>query len=196
MDNIQKLQKSDEIIRNHTMWASGAGAIPLPLIDIAAVTAVQLDMIRQLSNVYELNYDESAGKHIVTALAGSTLARIGASFVKTIPVIGSVFGGVSMSILSGASTYAMGKVFTNHFANGGNFFNMDFNWAQQFYQQEYQKGETFTKEVTKKEPPKDKKEDSKSDIFRKLEEIVQLKKNGILTEEEFERKKTELLAKI
>lgn len=196
MDDIQKLQRSEEIIRNHVMWASGVGAIPLPIIDIAGVTVVQLDMIRQLANLYGVNYDESSGKHIITAVAGSTMARLGASFVKAIPVIGQLLGGVSMSILSGASTYGMGKVFVNHFANGGNLFNIDLNWAQQFYQQEYKKGETFTQEITKKEPPKEKTEDTKSDIFRKLEEIVQLKKNGILTEEEFERKKAELLAKI
>ncbi len=196
MDNLQKLQKADDIIRNHVLWASGAGAIPIPILDIAGVTAVQLDMIRQLANLYEVNYDESAGKHIITAVAGSTMARIGASFIKTIPVIGAILGGFSMSVLSGASTYGMGKVFTNHFANGGDLFNMDFNWAQQFYQQEYQKGETFTQEITKTEKPKDKKDDTKSDIFRKLEEIVQLKKNGILTEEEFQAKKAELLSKI
>ena len=93
--------------------------VPIPLIDIAAVTAVQIDMLRQIATVYGANYDASKGKAFASALAGSTFARIGASVVKALPGIGTVVGGVSMSVLSGASTYAVGTVAIGVFESGG-----------------------------------------------------------------------------
>lgn len=187
-----KTEKSQEIIKNHVIWAMGAGAVPLPIIDVAAVTAVQLDMLKQLCAIYEVNYLESSGKSLISAIAGSTLAKIAASFMKGIPVIGTFLGGVSMAAMSGASTYAMGQVFIRHFEGGGSIFNFDMGWGKQQYEQEYKKGEEYASSVEKK----DDKAQSKGDTFAKLDELVKLKKSGVITEEEFNKKKEELLAKL
>ena len=187
-----KTEKSQEIIKNHVMWAMGAGAVPLPIIDVAAVTAVQLDMLRQLCAIYEVNYLESSGKSLISAIAGSTLAKIGASFLKGIPVIGTFLGGISMAAMSGASTYAMGQVFIRHFEGGGSVFNFDMNWGKQQYEQEYEKGKEYASGLEKK----DDKAPNKGDTFAKLDELVKLKKTGIITEDEFNKKKEELLAKL
>jgi uncharacterized protein (DUF697 family) len=188
-----KSEQANEIIRNHTVWAMGAGAVPLPIIDVAAVTMIQLDMLKQLCRVYGQDYNESSGKNLITAIAGSTLARLGASFVKAIPVVGSLLGGVSMAVLSGASTYGVGQVFINHFEGGGSIFNIDLNWSRQQYEKEYKKGEEFASNIQKQEKSKP---DSKGEIFNKLDELVKLKKDGILTEDEFNRKKEELLKRL
>jgi hypothetical protein len=34
-------QQADSIITNHVLWSMGGGLIPLPLLDVAAVTFVQ-----------------------------------------------------------------------------------------------------------------------------------------------------------
>jgi uncharacterized protein (DUF697 family) len=190
MENRQ--EKAQEIIKNHVMWAMGAGALPLPIIDVAAVTAVQLDMLKQLCAMYEVNYLESSGKSLISAIAGSTLAKIGASFIKGIPVVGTLLGGVSMAAMSGASTYAMGQVFVNHFEKGGSIFNFDMGWGKQQYEQEYEKGKEYASSMEKK----DSQAPSKGDVFAKLDELVKLKKSGVLTEEEFNKKKEELLGKL
>lgn len=185
-------EKSQEIIKNHVLWAMGAGAVPLPIIDVAAVTAVQLDMLKQLCGIYEVNYLESSGKSLISAIAGSTLAKIAASFMKGIPVIGTFIGGVSMAAMSGASTYAMGQVFIRHFEGGGSIFNFDMGWGKQQYEQEYQKGEEYASNVQTKSDTAP----NKGDTFAKLDELVKLKKSGVITEEEFNKKKEELLAKL
>jgi uncharacterized protein (DUF697 family) len=99
-DNIMSDKKSDKskhadtIIRNHVIWSMGAGLIPVLIADIFAVSALQLDMIRQLCKVYDVDFSETQGKAIVTSLTSSTLARIGAgSLVKLIPGVGSLLGG-------------------------------------------------------------------------------------------------------
>jgi uncharacterized protein (DUF697 family) len=186
-----KLSQADDIIRNHVLWATGAGVVPLPLIDVIAVTSVQLDMLKQLCKLYEVNYDENSGKHLITAIAGTTLARLGASFIKAIPGVGSLLGGVSMGVLSGASTYGMGQVFVNQFEQGRGLFDFDLNWGKKVYEQEYEKGKEYASNVQKKEEGP-----SKGDVFKKLDELLNLKKQGILTEEEFNKKKEELLKKL
>ena len=84
--------------------------MPIPLFDIASVTAVQMDMLKQLADEYDADYSSSSGKAFVSALTGSTLARFAASAIKIFPGVGTVAGGISMSVMSAASTYALGQV--------------------------------------------------------------------------------------
>lgn len=193
--------KADRIINSHVLIAMGAGAIPVPLVDITAVTAIQLDMIRELSYLYDADFSEALAKNIISAVAGGTLAKIGASLVKTIPGIGSFLGGASMVVLSGASTYAMGQVFIQHFKGGGILSDFDFDFAKRMYQQEFEKGKKFADEL-KKDKPKQEKGAAKasagdsSDAFSKLELLNDLRERGILTDEEFNAKKEQILKDI
>ena len=114
-------ETSQDIIRNHMYWAIGAGSLPLPLIDLAAVTGIQLDMLKQLSRHYGVPYQEEQAKSWLSALSASLLSRLGANALKLIPGIGSILGGVSMAVLSGASTYALGQVAREHFEGRGSF---------------------------------------------------------------------------
>lgn len=188
-----KFEQSQGIIQHHVLWSMGAGAIPIPVLDSAAVIMVQLDMLKQLSRVYEVVYDESSGKHLISVIAGSTLTRLGASYIKTIPGIGTLLGGVSMVILSGASTYAIGKLFTNHFESGGNFFDFDLSWAQKKYEEEFEKGKEYASDLQKNDQEK---EPNKGEIFIKLDKLVQLKKSGVISDEEFQSKKEDLLKRL
>lgn len=204
-------EKSDKIINTHVMMSMGAGAIPVPLLDVTVVTAIQLDMIREISIVYDADFSEDIVRNIISALAGSTLAKIGASLVKTIPVVGALLGGASMVILSGASTYAMGQVFVQHLRGGGMLSNFDFEFAKKKYQEEFEKGKAFAAKFAgrdkKEEPasnqqapnqqtPKGGSSASGQDAFSKLELLSDLKQRGIITEEEFQAKKAQLLKDI
>ena len=105
----EQSKHADTIIRNHVIWSMGAGLIPVLIADIFAISALQLDMIRQLCKVYQINFAETQGKAIVTSLTSSTVARITAgSVVKMIPGLGSIIGGITVSVFAGASTYALG----------------------------------------------------------------------------------------
>ncbi len=172
------------------MYSLGAGLVPVPLLDIAAVSVVQLDMLRQLAKLYGKDFKESAGKGWISAITGSTMARMGASLVKTIPGIGSILGGVTMSALSGASTYAIGQVFIWHFATGGDFMSFNFEKAKKIYEQEFEKGKQVAKEMEKEV---EQKQSSSDDPYTKLEKLAELKKKGIITEEDFNEQKRKLL---
>lgn len=148
-DNQNNTQKkhADTVIRNHVIWSMGAGLIPVLIADIFAVSALQLDMIRQLCKVYNIDFEETRGKAIVTSLTSSTLARLGArSLVKLIPGVGSYLGGVTVSIFAGASTYALGEVFKMHFESGGTILDFDPDRVKKYYAEKFEKGKKVATE--------------------------------------------------
>lgn len=207
---------ADTIIRNHVIWSMGAGLIPVLVADIFAVSALQLDMIRQMCRVYDVDFSETQGKAIVTSLTSSTLARIGAgSLVKIIPGVGSLIGGATVSIFAGASTYALGEVFKKHFESGGTILDFDPARLRKYYKEKFEKGKSVAKEwqeeaktdippeakeakaakaapVVEKEEVEVEKTETVT-VIDKLKELADLKEQGIISEQEFEEMKKKLI---
>lgn len=210
-NNEDLSQRAESAVRNHVIWSMGAGFIPIPIADFIAVAAVQLDMIRTISNIYGVDFKETEGKALVTSLTGSGLSRLGANaLLKLVPGFGSVLGGVSMSIVSGASTYALGQVFKTHFAVGGTFLDFDTDRFQRYYDEQFEKGKTVAKDIQKEEKEKgpvkedevaptekstkeDKAQNDNSEIVRKLKELAELKEMGVIDDDEFAQMKARLI---
>lgn len=190
----------DDIIKRHVYWAVGAGLIPVPIADIAAVTAIQLDMLKQICSFYEIDYSEEKGKSWIGALVSSTMsslvARVGASAVKSIPVVGTVVGAASMSVISGASTYALGTVFSDHFKGGGTLENLNKEKIKQFYEEQVKEGKKVAKKLKDKylkvmQTPEGKEKERK--IGNRLKELSDMKKKKLITEEEYEKARAEIM---
>lgn len=192
MNQEELEKKADLIINTHLGFAMVAGAIPVPVVDLIAVTAIQLDMLQQLADLYEVDFNNERGKSLVSALVGSaigtTLGRMGASAVKSIPGIGTILGIGSQVVLSGATTFAVGKIFQSHFQNNGTLF--DFNVDSMKI-----KFEEFLN-IGKRVAEKKEKEQSEDDIILTIEKIKTLMDKGIISKEEFEKTKKELLNKL
>lgn len=197
MDASNQSQRAQEIVKNHVLISMGAGLVPIPILDIAAVTAVQLDMVKNLARLYGADYSGDFAENLLTTLTGSTLARIGASMIKIIPGVGSLLGGVSMSIMSGASTYAVGQVFIRHFSTGAGLFDFDPERSKAYYERYYEEGKEKAAqwEKEKKSGPKAASNNS-DDALRKLERLAELRDKGVLSDEEFQRMKEKLLKDI
>ncbi|MBK7635997.1 MAG: DUF697 domain-containing protein [Saprospiraceae bacterium] len=195
MSEFQKSNRSDHadsIIKNHMIWSMGAGFIPVPIADLFAVSAIQLDMIRQMCKLYEVDFQQTQGKALITALTGSGLARLGARAVKFIPGVGSILGGVTMAVLSGASTFALGEVFKKHFETGGTFLDFDPQRLKNYYNEKFEKGKQVAEDMRKKQENVSKSAEASSAVD-KLKELVDMKSAGILTEEEFETMKKKII---
>jgi len=143
-------QLANDIVKSHVLWAIGAGALPLPIIDVASVTLVQVDMLKQLSALYGVNYSENMGKSVVSAIAGGLVSRLGTSFIKAIPVIGSLVGGISMAALSGATTYALGQVFIRNFEQGNQLSEINIKSAKQLFNKAFEKGKKYVSDLQNK----------------------------------------------
>lgn len=189
--------KADTTIRNHVLMAAGGGLIPIPFVDIAAVTAVQLDLLQELCQIYGLNFSRSISRSLVTALTSSVLARLGASAIKIIPGVGTILGGLSSAALSGAATYAVGEVFTRHFEAGGSIEDFDPLSYKDVYNKLFEDGKRKTRnwqnEEEKVEQTKEDEESSKKEKLARLKELGDLKEAGVISQEEFDEMKKKIL---
>jgi len=190
---INKTSEANSIIKNHMIWSMGAGFIPVPIADFFAVSAIQLDMIRQMCKLYEIDFKQTEGKAIITALTGSGLARLGARAVKFIPGVGSILGGVTLAVLSGGSTYALGEVFKKHFETGGTFLDFDPSRLKKFYDEKFEKGKEMAREVQNKQAEKEEIVE-KNSLVDQLKAVAKMRDDGLLTEEEFEIMKKKIMS--
>jgi len=142
--------ESDRMIRHH-IWASMAvGLIPLPLADVALLTAVQINMLRKLARAYNIPFSKDKARNILSALIGGGLAPavsgpLAAGIVKAVPVAGQAIGIVTMPVLAGATTYAVSRVFIQHFESGGTFLTFDPEKVRNYYSEMLKEGQVYSK---------------------------------------------------
>ncbi len=174
-------KKADKIIRNHIAWSMGAGLIPIPIADIFAVSAVQLDMVKQLANAYDIDFEETQGKALITSLVGTSIARVMAgTAAKLIPGFGTIVGGAAMVTFSGASTYAIGEVFREHFNTGGTFLDFDTERLKKYYSEKFEKGKEVAEQIKQEEEEKKRREEQQ----RKADEMAAAREKQMQKAEE------------
>jgi uncharacterized protein (DUF697 family) len=145
-NTLQELDaKADKCVMRYTYGGMGVGLLPLPLVDLAALTALQLKMLHSLSDLYEVKFMDNLGKASISSLAGGYLpvantSGLAASLTKFVPGVGSFLAYGSAVMLNGAATYAIGKVFAQHFASGGTFLTFDPDAVREYFAKQYEKG--------------------------------------------------------
>lgn len=141
---MNKKERANKIITDFAYGSSLTGFIPIPLIDTLGLIGVQRLMIYRLSGVYEVPYSKELAKiwigTLMSGLTTSAVSPILSSAVKLIPGIGTFAGGTSMAVLGSSSTYAIGKVFQQHFEKGGTLADFNPKNVKEDLQQELEKG--------------------------------------------------------
>lgn len=135
-------------IIGYSLTASGLGA--LPVVDLVAVSAVQVKLLHGLATLYEQVWDkETIAKFfglMGASLASGLLARmLGRSIVKLIPVWGQTVGAVWGASASGATTYALGKASVYFLSRRKEGLNVDAKLLRQVYTDALAQGVTILK---------------------------------------------------
>lgn len=148
---LSREDKAHGIVRNYIYASMGIGLIPIPVVDFAAISLTQLKMLRELARHYDVNFSKDIGKSIIASLVGGVLpAPLGlslASLTKAVPIIGPLVGSTGVSLFAGASTYALSRVFIQHFEAGGTFLNFDPEVVREYFANEFKKGKEAVKEM-------------------------------------------------
>jgi uncharacterized protein (DUF697 family) len=135
-----KQQEALRLVRRYMLFSAGAGLAPIPCFDMLAVTLLQLRMLKKLCALYGLNYSKERAKSLVTALIGGTYAGlIAGSIGRLIPIVGLV-SLAAIPAASGALTYAVGRVFIQHFESGGTFLDFDPAKVRKYFAEQYEQG--------------------------------------------------------
>ena len=145
MDN-QKIpvDQLDKIIRTHTIRSFGVALIPAPGLDLAGLIVIQHSMIKKIAALYGIPFFKEAAQKMLSTLIGGVILNstmpLWISMVKCIPVFGQAVGAVTMPAVFGASTYATGKVFIQHFESGGTLLTFDPEKVQAYYAKMFEEG--------------------------------------------------------
>ena len=121
-----KVQACEPLIQQASRHASIAGAIPIPGADMAAVTAVQVKMIRDIAVVFGVPVDKDVAMFIIgEVMAGSMrgFVRWGMQALKAagwIPGTQLAEGAILAvsAMVAGATTYGVGKAAVAYFQSG------------------------------------------------------------------------------
>jgi uncharacterized protein (DUF697 family) len=157
-----------------------AGAVtfqPIPFLDIALVSPIQIAMVQAIGRVYGHRLDQKAIIEMLSTFGASLLAQNAIiAAAKFIPFAGWVVA-ISMAY---ALTYAIGEVADHYFKNGRGVSAEELK-------------SMFDRVYHEKKKEKQAAHEGNDELKDKLEKLQRARADGVLTEEEFERKKQELL---
>lgn len=197
--------RAEKIVQNHVILSIGVAAIPIPMLDFIMIYYIQMDMIRQLSQHYRKHYYPRRGKAYVSALVTVTLARMGASFIKAIPGVGSLVGGASSVVLSGASTYALGRVTARFFQDNIELADIDMDLAKAIFKEEFKIGKGMAERMVKRRKAKKQKmtpgeraqrEAMEKEIYEELIALKNLRRENLISFEAYEKQRLELISRL
>jgi uncharacterized protein (DUF697 family) len=152
-DQEIRSQEAKNIVKNHVIGSMGISLVPIPLVDLFALTGIQLRMLHQLAKLYRIPFSENLGKSLIISLVGGVMptstAITLASFVKAVPGLGTATGIVSVTLLGGATTYAVGSVFMQHFESGGTLLNFEPKSMREHFAKELRQGKQVAANLKK-----------------------------------------------
>ncbi len=137
-DESRRRAACQRIVIENVFWSASVGLVPVPFVDVAGITAIQLKMLNEISIEYGIRFSKNRAKALITAVS-SGLGMLVVSSFKLVPGVGSAGSGIGMSVMGGALTYAVGTLFIEHFETGGTLEDLD-------VQQARKRMETLTKE--------------------------------------------------
>jgi uncharacterized protein (DUF697 family) len=142
----------DRLIRYHVWGAMGVGLIPFPVVDFVGLTGIQLNMLRKLAQVYHIPFFKDRVRTIISPLVGAAIPGVvggplALSLSKLIPVLGQTAGVITMPLVAGATTYAIGKIFVQHFASGGTFLTFDPDKVRAYYTELLKEGQQIASDM-------------------------------------------------
>ncbi len=143
-EQTTKFKEAEGVVRKYMLATAGAGLMPLPLVDLVAVSGLQLAMLNSLAKLYRIEFSEELGKSVIASLVGGglplPLSTALASLLRGVPLLGPAVGFMGVALFAGASTYALGRVFIQHFESGGTFLTFDPEKVRDFYNQKVDEG--------------------------------------------------------
>jgi len=174
----EKDQAVAEVKKVGSAAAAAVAIQPFPLIDVALVSPIQILMVQGIARVRGFKLDKRSALEILSTLGASILVQNAIlAAAKFVPFAGWL---VSIS-MAYALTYALAEVADYYFRTGR---GASADELKQMFHRIYKE-----KRAEKEAQHKD-----NATLKDKLEQLKDAYKSGLLTEEQYEKKKEELLA--
>ena len=110
------------IVERHAAYSAVGGIIPLPIANVASITALIVRMVKMLSILYGVPFERDRARAVVIGLMGGAMPTgLAAATASTLFYIvpGSNLVGLAVcSIAAAAATRSIGRIFIEHFESG------------------------------------------------------------------------------
>jgi uncharacterized protein (DUF697 family) len=107
------------VVERHKTYAAIGGLSPLPILNVAGVTAIVMRMVKQLSGLYGVPFERDRTRSLIISLIGGAVPTgLGTATASTLAFVlpGHALIGLGVSaIAAGALTRGIGLVFLDHF---------------------------------------------------------------------------------
>ena len=127
----------------YALTSGAAGAVPIPFVSVPVVTLLQAKMFQTIASIYNYKLDRKSWVEISSSLGITILTNIGRrELIKLVPVYGSAVS----SVLTAATTYALGKTLTVYFQNLHSGKALSSEAFRVIYQEQFELGRTLLKD--------------------------------------------------
>jgi uncharacterized protein (DUF697 family) len=169
-----------DLIQVCAVSAAAVTIQPLPLLDSALMAPIQIGMVQGIGRVHGYTLDKKSIVEILGTFGASIVAQnVIMAAAKLIPFAGAL---ITMS-MAYALTHAIGEVSDHYFRNGRGV-------------PQHELRDMFKRVYEQKKSEKQAAAKQNSTLKEKLEQLKKAFEAGLLTEEEFARKKEEVLASL
>lgn len=149
---------ADRTVKNWSQWGMVAGFIPVPFLDLAAISGLQVKMVYDLCKVYDVPFEKRRVRAILSGLVGGGVttvssAALSSALIKQVPVVGTTLAAITQPAMSYATTHAIGAVFVRHFESKGTLLTMSVEALKASYQEQLVKAKAaFSKKSVSPAP--------------------------------------------
>lgn len=136
-------EEAQRIIRKYTLIAAGGGIFSNFAVSISATTGVQVLMIKELCQLYQVSFDQRMAGVVINSAIGSVVSS-GLSFaLSSLLPASSPNKGLDLSGAGVASVYTatVGEFYKVHFQKGGNLESVSIMDLGDYFVDEVQKGD-------------------------------------------------------
>jgi uncharacterized protein (DUF697 family) len=129
-----------KVVKSWSQWSVAAGFVPVPFVDIALVSGIQIKMIYDLCQIYNVPFKKEAAIAYASGLVGGSLTAgaaqvVGSIALKAVPYVDQLV----QPTFAFATTYAMGYVFVKHFENAGTMASFDSSKMNLYFHEQFEK---------------------------------------------------------
>ena len=110
------------VVERYANYSAISGAIPVPLANATAITALLLRMVKRLSDIYGIPFERNRTRAVIVGLMGGVLptgfATVATSTLSYFVPGLNVMGLAVSAVTSGAYARSIGQLYIEHFENG------------------------------------------------------------------------------
>lgn len=139
-------------ILSYSVAAGAAGAVPLPIISVPSVVAIEAQMFRAIASIYQQPLTKKVMGELGGAIGTGFLVRqAGRSLLAMIPTVGTA----ASALYTAATTYALGYTLCWYFSQTRRGLTPGADKLRSIYAQEMEEGRRMFKDYLKgqKQPP-------------------------------------------